>query len=120
MDETTVIARLGALRAPEIEPSRERAVAAITAALREPRPARRLPSRPRLARRRLLVPALAIACLAAAIVAVTSIGGGPAGPTTPAYGAELVRFARSTPLLLLEEPGWRVSDVIEEPAAKVR
>src|SRR5262249_47649560 len=32
---------------------------------------------------------------------------------TPAYGAELVRFAESTPLLLLEEPGWRVRNVVQ-------
>ena len=31
----------------------------------------------------------------------------------PAYGAELVRFAESTPLLLLKEPGWRVRNVVQ-------
>ena len=41
------------------------------------------------------------------------LAGGAASQSTPAYGAELVRFAESTPLLLLEGPGWRVQNVYE-------
>ncbi len=52
----------------------------------------------------------------AVAVAVTILllsGGGDTESPTPAYGAELVRFAESTPLLLLEGPGWRVQNVDE-------
>jgi hypothetical protein len=42
--------------------------------------------------------------------------GGGGGSSSRAYGAELIRFAESTPLLLLEEPGWRVQDLNEQPA----
>lgn len=67
-------------------------------------------ARPRAA---LLVLAGAVA---AAVVAVAMVlaGGGASRSPEPAYGAELVRFAESTPLLLLEGPGWRVQDVDEE------
>jgi hypothetical protein len=51
--------------------------------------------------------------IVAAILVVLGANGGPAGRPTPAYGAELVRFAQSTPLLLLEGPGWRVQNVDE-------
>jgi hypothetical protein len=80
----------------------------------EPRPvldpaaaARRAPH----ARRRMT---LALAGIAAAVVLVLVLAPGDGGSPTPAHGAELVRFAEASPLLLLEEPGWRVSDVIEE------
>jgi hypothetical protein len=56
--------------------------------------------------------ATAVAALAA-VAAVVLFGGGAAEPGSRAYGAELVRFAESTPLLLLDEPGWRVADVYE-------
>ncbi len=39
--------------------------------------------------------------------------GGSGGPA-PAYGANLVRFAESSPLLLLEGPGWRVQHVSQD------
>jgi hypothetical protein len=51
--------------------------------------------------------ALVIVLVTAAVLA------GGSSKSTPAYGAELVRFAESTPLLLLDEPGWRVSYVNE-------
>ena len=38
--------------------------------------------------------------------------------TSRAYGAELVRFAESTPLLLLEGPGWRVQNGDEYKTGK--
>lgn len=55
----------------------------------------------------------ALAVAAAAFVLVLAAGDSSESP--PAYGAELVRFAESTPLLLLEGPGWRVQDVYEAP-----
>jgi hypothetical protein len=51
--------------------------------------------------------AIALAALAIVILAA-------GGASAPAYGAELVRFAESTPLLLLEKPGWRVAYVNED------
>ncbi len=60
---------------------------------------------------------LGVAGLAAAAVAAVVIlllgGGGTSKSPSPAYGAALVRFAESTPLLLLEGPGWRVEDVTQ-------
>lgn len=51
---------------------------------------------------------------AAALAAVTLLvlGGGSHSPSG-AYGAELVRFAESTPLLLLDQPSWRVRDLFQ-------
>lgn len=59
----------------------------------------------------------AIAAVAVAVV-VLALGGGKSGSPSLAgssrvYGAELVRFAETTPLLLLEGPGWRVQDLYE-------
>lgn len=53
-------------------------------------------------------------CFTAATLGVAAIlltGG--ASNSQPAYAAEVVRFAESTPLLLLEGPGWRVQNVDE-------
>jgi len=64
----------------------------------------------RLARR------IALAAAVAAIIAIAAVAlfrGGAGEPASRAYGAELVRFAESTPLLLLDGPGWRVADVYE-------
>jgi hypothetical protein len=54
-----------------------------------------------------------VAAAATAAVLLLSPGGASPSPE-PAYGAELVRFAESTPLLLLEGPGWRVQNVSQE------
>jgi len=62
--------------------------------------------------RRLAALAGALAAIAAAIVLLLS-SGGQEGPSR-AYAAELVRFAEASPLLLLEEPGWRVQNANEE------
>ncbi len=51
--------------------------------------------------------------LAAATALFVVVAGGGTDRPPRAYGAELVRFAESTPLLLLESPGWRVQDVYE-------
>jgi hypothetical protein len=64
-------------------------------------------------RPRRLVLALGSAALALALAAVVFLAGSGSDHSTRAYGAELVRFAESTPLLLLEGPGWRVEDVYE-------
>ncbi|OJU82585.1 MAG: hypothetical protein BGO11_16430 [Solirubrobacterales bacterium 70-9] len=64
--------------------------------------------------RRPLVLALGTAALAAALALVFLVfGDGNSGRPARAYGAELIRFAESTPLLLLEGPGWRVQEVNE-------
>jgi hypothetical protein len=73
-----------------------------------PRPHRRRP--------RNLALAGGAAAFAVVIALAVVLAGGGSGPSSRAYGAELVRFAESTPLLLLEEPGWRVQDVSEQPA----
>jgi hypothetical protein len=55
---------------------------------------------------------LAVAAVAAALILLLGGGGASKSPSR-AYGAELVRFAQSTPLLLLEGPDWRVEDVTQ-------
>jgi hypothetical protein len=65
-------------------------------------------SRPRRARRLVLATGIAVLAAAAAVVIVV---GGPSKTAPRAYGAELIRFAESTPLLLLEGSGWRVQDL---------
>ncbi len=57
--------------------------------------------------------ALALAGVAATAAAIVILGGGTSEHPSPAYGAELVRFAESTPLLLLDGLDWRVEDVYE-------
>lgn len=50
---------------------------------------------------------------AAAVALLLLLGGGTAKSPSQAYGAELVRFAESTPLLLLDGPGWRVQNLTQ-------
>jgi hypothetical protein len=69
--------------------------------------------RPRRARPVNLVLAGAGATLAVVAALVIVLAGGGSSAPSRAYGAELVRFAESSPLLLLEAPGWRVQDVSE-------
>jgi hypothetical protein len=70
---------------------------------------------PRPHRPRLLVVASGMAALAAVLTLILLVfGDGDPGRPTKAYGAELIRFAESTPLLLLEGPGWRVQEVNEQ------
>jgi hypothetical protein len=71
------------------------------------------PRRPHSRSRRRLVLALGSAAVAVALAAFFILAGGPSERSSRAYGAELVRFAESTPLLLLEGPGWRVQNVNE-------
>lgn len=63
---------------------------------------------------RIATGAVALAAVAAAIVFAT---GGYGGSGTPAYGAGLVRLAKASPLVLLDQPGWRVES-IGEPSAR--
>lgn len=70
---------------------------------------------PRRRPRRLAL-ALGTAALAATAAAVVILAGGASERPSRAYGADLVRFAQASPLLLLEGPGWRVQDVNEERA----
>jgi hypothetical protein len=87
----------------------EEMLAAIVAEPRERRG--QAPREPRM-RRRYAV-AVATACAAIAVVALFALGGGrPNDPGRSAYGADLVRFAENSPLILLEEQGWRVANVI--------
>jgi hypothetical protein len=71
--------------------------------------------RGRRSRPRWIAGALAAGLAAATVIVLLllSVGGGQDGPSR-AYGAELVRFAESSPLLLLEGPGWRVQNAHEE------
>lgn len=69
---------------------------------------------PSAARRRGLLGLAGIAAAAAAVVVLLLLGGGTSSSPSRAYGAELIRFAESTPLLLLEGPGWRVQNANEE------
>jgi len=66
------------------------------------------PTRPRA--RRLAVLAAALAAIAGVVLLLSS----GSGPPSRAYAAELVRFAETSPLLLLEGPGWRVQNANEE------
>jgi hypothetical protein len=52
--------------------------------------------------------------LAVAVAALILLVGGSSESPSRTYGADLVRFAESSPLLLLEGPGWRVQEVNEE------
>jgi hypothetical protein len=61
---------------------------------------------------------LAGAAIAAIAAVIVFLGGGSGDHSSRAYGAELVRFAESTPLLLLEGPGWRVEDVFQHRGRK--
>jgi hypothetical protein len=64
-------------------------------------------------RRRRFALALGSAALAVALAAVLVLTGSGSNHPSRAYGAELVRFAEATPLLLLEGPDWRVQNVYE-------
>jgi hypothetical protein len=68
--------------------------------------------RRRWRRRSLVALGGALAAVVAALVLLLS-GGGAEGGSSRAYAADLVRFADSSPLLLLEGPGWRVQNVTQ-------
>lgn len=54
------------------------------------------------------------AVIALVVALVIVLAGGGSERSSRAYGAELIRFAKSTPLLLLEGPDWRVQNVSED------
>ena len=62
---------------------------------------------------RLAVP---VAIAAAAAIVALSVGGVFGGRSGTAWGAELVHFAEASPLVLLEQPGWRVDYANEDSA----
>ena len=64
-------------------------------------------------RRRGLLGVAGLAAAAVAAAVILLLGGGASESPSRAYGAELVRFAESTPLLLLEGPDWRVQNVFQ-------
>jgi hypothetical protein len=70
--------------------------------------------RARSPRRRLI--AVAAAAAIAAGVVLFALDGSDPGEPEPAFAAELVRFAEHSPLLLLDQPGWRVSYADEQTA----
>jgi hypothetical protein len=61
---------------------------------------------------RISIPLLGVLAAIAALILIFSGGEGQNG--SRAYAADLVRFAESSPLLLLEGPGWRVQNANEE------
>ncbi len=69
---------------------------------------------PRRVVRRPLAIAFVVAAAAIAILTASSIAGRDGGPS-PAFAAALVRFANSSPLVLLQRPGWQVVYVQQEP-----
>ena len=71
-------------------------------------------ARPGARRPRRFALALGSAALVVALAVTLVLTGGGSDRPSPAYGAELVRFAESTPLLLLEGPEWRVQNVSEQ------
>jgi len=71
------------------------------------------PRRPWQPRRVVVALAGGLAAVAAALILLFSGGSAQEG-VTRAYSADLVRFAESSPLLLLEGPGWRVQNATEE------
>lgn len=75
---------------------------------------------PRQSHPRRLAFVLAGAAALAVAVAIVVLAGSTSERPSRAYAAELVRFAESTPLLLLEGPGWRVEDVYEAPRGPYR
>lgn len=58
--------------------------------------------------------AAAAGMIVAGVILFVLSGGSAQNQPARAYGADLVRFAESSPLLLLESPGWRVQNVVEE------
>lgn len=66
----------------------------------------------RLPRRR--VARLSVALAVVAAVAVAALIGTRGSRPSPAYAAELVRLANASPLLLLDQPGWKVTYVNED------
>jgi hypothetical protein len=111
MDEIALIRALAPGEEPE-GPARTAARQALERSIeRASTTSRATSTRP--LRRRVLSLASAGTLAIAVIGGLIALFAGGASESPPAYGAELVRFAESTPLLLLEEPGWRVRNVVQ-------
>jgi hypothetical protein len=54
----------------------------------------------------------------AAFFGVVNFGGDRGGAPAPAFGAELVRLAKASPLVLLDAPGWHVAYAAEGSKVK--
>lgn len=67
--------------------------------------------RQRALRHGLLAAALSTTLAAAGVALLFLIGGGSSGQAPSAYAAPLLRFAESTPLILIGAPGWHVEGV---------
>jgi hypothetical protein len=91
--------------------SQWRAARGDTAASSSPAVAPR--RRPRARSQRL---ALSAGLALAAVLLGLSLSGIFAGRTQPAWGAELVSFANASPLVLLDQPRWRIDYANEESA----
>lgn len=72
------------------------------------------PTPARRSRRALRASVALVGALAAIVALVLVFSGGDGRDGSRAYAAELVRFAESSPLLLLEGPNWRVQNANEE------
>jgi hypothetical protein len=59
---------------------------------------------------------LSVAVAVVAVAAVAALIGTRGSSPSPAYAAELVRLANESPLLLLDQPGWKVTYVNEDSA----
>lgn len=107
----------GAVAALEIDSAEaelgEAIVAGAASAGEEPPPLTVTQPRHRRRSRRTVV-AVAGGLVVVAVLALLLSGGSTQDGTTRAYGADLVRFAEASPLLLLEGPGWRVQNANEE------
>ncbi len=108
-----------ALASPRIERAGALLLAAIAC---EPRAARTpaLPPSPARARatvrRPRLLAAGAAAAIAAAVIGLALSGGGGPGAGSPAFGAQLIRYAENSPLVLLQLDGWHVNYAAEDSA----
>lgn len=111
---------LGALASAPMTDARAQLLAAIFAeSPGGPAPAHALPrSVKRSGRRGPLLALGAAVAIAAALVSFVLAGSGAPTVQSPAFGAELVRYADSSPLVLLQLHGWHVSYANEEASGE--
>ena len=73
-------------------------------------------ARRRWGRARSLQLAISVGVVLAAVIVGLSVSGVFAGRAAPVWGAELVSFADASPLVLLDQPGWRIDYANEDSA----